>query len=328
MKACKSRIGALLGAITVIFAPSVSFGQAAQDEVLDSIRFSERPDGKSELQTASISFHHPNGAVVDLVGVVHIGDEAYFRQMNQKLSTYDVVLYELVGGPMETRGQQKRDELGLTHLLQRVTQNILGLRYQLEGIDYSQPNFVHADATWEDWDRLMKSRNQNMMTLFKRAMDLENDPAMKQKFEQMGSEEMMAELARAITDFNPDKLKKNLAPMLANSELFIDMIEGEDGTVIISERNKIVMEAIEEQVANGQRRIAVFYGAGHMPDFKKRLEAIGYTQGDTQWLQAWNIGDGSQSLDALGVVENLLKDDYVVESVMGFLRGLLPPETE
>lgn len=307
-------------------SPVIGTSEEAKAEVLDSIRYFERPDGNSELQTAIVSFKHPEGAVVDLVGAVHIGDDAYFRQINQMLSTYDVVLYELVGGPMEDRGKVKRDELGLTHLMQRVTQNILGLKYQLEGIDYSQPNFVHADATWDQWDSLMKTRDQSMATLFQRAMQLENDPAMKEKVESMGSEEMMAQLGQAITEFNPDKLKRNLAPLLADSETFIDMIEGEDGTVLISERNKIVMDAIEDQVANGQKNIAVFYGAGHMPDFEKRLTAIGYTQGDTQWIQAWNIGDGSQPLNGLDVVENLLKDDYVVESVMGFLRGLVPQE--
>tara|TARA_R110002096_G_scaffold147671_30_gene307926 strand:+ start:7528 stop:8508 length:981 start_codon:yes stop_codon:yes gene_type:complete len=326
MKVCKTRSTALLGAITLFASSALGFSQEAKEEVLDSIRYFERPDGHSELQTAIVSFQHPEGAVVDLVGAVHIGDESYFRQINQLLSTYDVVLYELVGGPMEDRGKAQRDELGLTHLMQRVTQNILGLKYQLEGIDYSQPNFVHADATWDQWDSLMKSRDQNMATLFRRAMELEGDPAMKEKVEQMGSEEMMAELGKAITEFNPDKLKKNLAPLLANSETFIDMIEGDDGTVLISERNKIVMKAIEEQVAMGQKKVAVFYGAGHMPDFEKRLTALGYTQGDTQWIQAWDIGDGTTPLNGLDIVENLLKDDYVVESVMGFLRGLVPQE--
>ncbi len=326
MKDCKTRTGALLGAITLFATSGLSFAQNAEGEVLDSIRYFERPDGNSELQTAVVTFEHPDGAVVDLVGAVHIGDQDYFDRINQRLANYDVVLYELVGGPMENRGENNREDLGLTHLIQRLTQNILGLRYQLEGIDYDKPNFVHADATWDQWDHLMKTRNQNMSTLFKRAMALESDPAMKDQIEAMGNEEMMVQLGQAITEFNPDKLKRNLAPMLAQSETFIDMIEGEDGTVIISERNKIVMDAIEEQVSNGQRNIAVFYGAGHMPDFKKRLEAAGYTQGKTEWMQAWNIGDGSAAVSGLDLVENLLKDDYVVESVMGFLRGLVPPE--
>jgi hypothetical protein len=288
---------------------------------VNSIRYFERPDGKAELQTAVISMKNAEGAQVDLVSAVHIADASYFEAMNQRLAAYDVVLYELVGGPMEKRDEQKvTSELGATHLLQRVVQSMLGLRYQLDGIDYSRPNFVHADASWEDWERLNKERDQNMATLFARAMEMQNDPSMKKEMEKMSSEEVFTQILSAVKEFNPDKFKRSLAPLLSESESFVTKLEGKDGTVVISERNKIVMQSVDDQLAKGHRKIAVFYGAGHMPDLKARLEAKGFKESDSQWMSAWNIGNSTASISGLDLLENVLKDDSVVESVISLFR--------
>jgi len=289
---------------------------------IDSIRYIERPDGRAELQTAVISLKNPSGAQVDLVSAVHIADETYFEAMNQLLASYDVVLYELVGGPMEERDENKLSaELSSTHLLQRVVQSMLGLRYQLDGIDYKRPNFVHADATWEEWENLSKEREQNMASLFARAMEMQSDPEMKKEMEKMKSEEVFTQILSAVQEFNPDKFKRSLAPMLSEAEGFVTKLEGKDGTVIITERNKIVMQSVEEQLAKGHRKIAVFYGAGHMPDLQARLEATGFTEAGSQWMSAWNIGNSSAAISGLDLLENVLKDDTVVESVISMFRA-------
>ncbi|MEO0448299.1 MAG: hypothetical protein AAF191_19725 [Verrucomicrobiota bacterium] len=294
-----------------------------KEEVLDSVRFIESADQKSQLQTAVISFHNEGGTVVDLVSVVHIGDERYFDQMNQHLSTYDVVLYEMVGGPMETRDErQVKSEIGMTHLLQRVVQSMLGLKYQLDGIDYSPDNFVHADANWEQWESLMEAKNQSMTTLFTRAMKMQDNEEMKEVLEKMNGEETMGSILSSITEFNPDRFKRSLAPMLSESEAFIQQLEGEDGTVLIAERNKIVMEEVEKQMAAGKRRIGVFYGAGHMPDFKNRLEAIGFEERRSDWMTAWSIGNSQETVSSLDLLENVLKDDAVIEGFITFFREL------
>jgi len=292
-------------------------------EILDSVRFQERTDGTSELQTAVVSFENGDGVIVDLVSVVHIGDEDYFRALNQHLSTYDVVLYEMVGGPMETRDEREvRPELGMTHLLQRVVQSMLGLQYQLDGIDYTPANFVHADADWEQWEALMEAKNQSMATLFTRAMEMQDNEDVQGVLESMNGEETLTGILTALTEFNPEKFKRSLAPLLSESEGFIQTLEGDEGTVLISERNKIVMASVDEQIRQGHRRIGVFYGAGHMPDFKQRLEQIGFEERRTDWMTAWSIGNGQTSLSGLDLMENVLKDDAVIEGFISFFRSL------
>ncbi len=323
---------ASLALTSVLSAQSDEANTAAAVPAVDSIRFVDRPDGRAELQTAVISLKNATGAQVDLVSAVHIGDASYFEALNQLLSSYDVVLYELVGGPMEQRDEQKLNaELGGTHLLQRVVQSMLGLRYQLDGIDYKRPNFVHADATWDDWERLNEEREQTMATLFARALEMQNDPEMKKEMEKMKTEEVFTQILSAVQEFNPDKFKRSLAPLLSEAEGFVTKLEGKDGTVVISERNKIVMNSVEEQLAKGHRKIAVFYGAGHMPDLQSRLETAGFSESGTEWISAWNIGNSASSVSGLDLLENVLKDDSIVESVISIFRafageGFVPPQ--
>jgi len=324
--------GSLIAATSALSAGAVpgsaEAAKPAPEPDRQSIRYVDRPDGRAELQTAVITMRHPSGQQVDLVSAVHIGDETYFEALNQLLAGYDVVLYELVGGPMETRDEKAGTaELGAARLVQRLAQSMLGLSYQLDGIDYKRPNFVHADATWDDWERLTKERNQTMATLFQRAMEMQNDPKMKEEIEKMGSETMFPDLLAAVREFDPAKFKRTLAPMLSEAEGFVTKLEGEDGTVVITERNKIVMQSIEEQLAKGHRKIAVFYGAGHMPDFETRLEALGFREDGREWLAAWNIGGETATVSGLDLLETMLKDDQVVDSVITFFRTFIgePP---
>ncbi len=71
----------------------------AEKEGTDFIRYVSEDAGDS-LQTAIASYVGPTGAVVDLVGAVHIADKKYFESLNTRFKTYDAVLYELVGRPM------------------------------------------------------------------------------------------------------------------------------------------------------------------------------------------------------------------------------------
>ena len=52
------------------------------------------------LQTAVVRFEK-DGTVIDLIGVVHLGDAVYYEALNERLKAYDAVLYEMVGGPHE-----------------------------------------------------------------------------------------------------------------------------------------------------------------------------------------------------------------------------------
>jgi hypothetical protein len=60
-------------------------------------------------------------------------------------------------------------------------------------------------------------------------------------------------------------------------------------TVIVGERNKAAMAALRRALDDGRKEIAVFYGAAHMPDLARQVEAMGFTASDQEWRMAWDL---------------------------------------
>src|SRR3990170_4399613 len=108
---------------------------------------------------------------VDLIGAVHIGDAAYYRQLNEHFKQYDALLYELVapeGTVVERgRGTSNAHPVGI---LQNGIKRLLELDHQLEQIDYTKPNFVHADLTPEQFVQAMEDRNESFLQMYFRLL--------------------------------------------------------------------------------------------------------------------------------------------------------------
>ena len=65
-------------------------------------------------------------------------------------------------------------------------------------------------------------------------------------------------------------LKRVIANQLEMNDT-LAALEGPAGSTLISGRNKIALDVLRKQIAAGKRKIAIFYGGGHMPDMDKHL---------------------------------------------------------
>jgi hypothetical protein len=270
------------------------------------IRFLADDDGDGgALQTSIVTYRNPAGVTVDLVGAVHIADQPYFDGLNKRLGKYDAVLFELVrpkGGGIPGKREAKPDDgnagnaaaeprmpraLGWVGMLQRFLRDNLELRFQLEEIDYDRPHFVHADLELEEFLRMQQERGESFAKLMLQTMlrQLSRDP--------LGTNQpSMAELLMALQA--PDRarqLKLVLARQFHQMEEMMSAFEGPDGSVIITERNKAAIKVLKDRIAQGDRRLAVFYGAGHLPGMEKILTTeMGFQQvGDPVWITAWDL---------------------------------------
>jgi hypothetical protein len=64
---------------------------------------------------------------------------------------------------------------------------------------------------------------------------------------------------------------------------------------------------LENTVASGKKKIAVFYGAAHMPDMSARVKEMGFTPVSVQWNTAWDL---TIRADQPSGAEKLLKEIF------------------
>jgi hypothetical protein len=243
------------------------------------------------LQTAIAKYvpaSRQQGVQIDLVAVVHIGEKAYYERLNKEFEKYDIVLYELVaqeGTKPPKSGEQKSDNP--LAMLQQGMKYFLRLEHQLEVVDYGKANFIHADLSPEGMRRAMKERGDNEMTVF---LGVVADFLRKKN---LGTDKPAPQTPDiSLNDLlNPTKFKRMMAQQFEDTGG--DVVLGRTvNQLLVEDRNKACMKVLQQQLAAGKKKIAIFYGAAHMPDFDKRLkEDFGMKRTTSAWIDAWSLAD-------------------------------------
>jgi len=274
----------LIGGSPATAAP----GEPADDGF---IRFTET-DSKAELQTASVHYTHPDGTTLDLIGVVHIGDQAYYDTLDAQFEKYDALLYEMVGGapdkPLTKKDLQKNKKNPL-RFFQLLIAGMMQLEFQLDHIDYTAKNFVHADMDMKTFQRRQKEKGETIFSLLEKSMQAQQAAA------KPGDDEL--DFAAMFNVFNEegsaDGTKLILGRQFHKIESLLSGMEGTEGSVLVGERNLVALKILKRERAAGKKSLAIFYGAAHLLDFDKRLrENLGFERGATIWLTAWDIEKG------------------------------------
>ncbi len=270
------RILALL--LALFLAPSV-FAD-------DFVRFADgATSADGALQTAWAVYTHPDSDVdIVLYGVVHIADAAYYERVQAHLDSHDIVLFE---GVSPTEGIEPDETMKMIGKMQTVMGELLGLQFQKDGIDYTRTNLVHADMTQGE---LLEAVDGDMSKLFPMAGLLENG-ALKQILPML---ENGLGFLKPMMDSQPemrDGLKRQMAGQLSGTDM--GAMGGAMQEVLIEARNEVAMEVLHETLkTTSSGTVSLFYGAAHMPDFEKRLAAMGYSLSEKHWMSAWSIGAG------------------------------------
>jgi hypothetical protein len=263
------------------------------------IRFTEDAT-RGRLETSVTRYENTDGVAVDFVGAVHLADPTYYKGLNTLFKDYGVVLYEMVGGEQggDPGGQAEAapaddPTANLLRGAQMMITNLLKLQHQFAGIDYKAENFVHADLSWKKFRALQEEKGESFASLLQKAMQAELE--VKGKDDAKDGDADPSDLSTLMTllgslrSGDTSDLKLMMARQFCHAEEVIGAFEGEEGSVIIAERNKVVLAAIAEQMKKGKKKIAVFYGAGHYPDMEKRLIEQGFKRTKHAWRTAWDI---------------------------------------
>jgi hypothetical protein len=211
----------------------------------------------------------------------------------------------------------KREKSNPLSMLQDVMKNVLDLDSQVEQIDYTRKNFVHADLSPEKMAEAMKERGDDGLTI---ALSVAADILRKQNLEELKKQKEPAKGKKdKDEDDEPDLLSMLLDPQAA-LKLKRQMAEqfeasGEDGglgptigNILVADRNKACLKVLQKEMAKGKKKIGIFYGAAHMPDFEKRLgEDFDLKKDKVEWLTAWDLKKRASVPPILKLLEQLDK---------------------
>lgn len=246
---------------------------------------------KGSLDTAVRKFVGENGVCVDLVGAIHVAEKSYYKELNKLFEDYDVVLYEVVAeeGTRPEPSDDDKKPSSVIGFAQYQFANLLGLVHQLEYIDYKKENMVHADLSPKEFDEAMKARNDGFAAWYFREMGFSmarNNPN--------DSDASDSKIIMALFKKNRKRaLKDAMADQFASMDSELAMKGNSDGTSIITDRNNRVLEKLREVLKDGsKKKIAIFYGAAHLPEFSEKLQSdfnMKPQDDQTIWLKAWKF---------------------------------------
>jgi hypothetical protein len=169
--------------------------------------------------------------------------------------------------------------------------DLLELEFQLNAIHYRRPNMVHADMSPEQFSKSMEDRGESFLGIFLRLMG----HALATQSTDGGSVDDV-QLLLALFDTNRALvLKRLMAEQFQDMEGSVWAIGGPQGSTLIQERNKVALQVLRQQLGRGKKRIAIFYGAGHLGDFEQRLrDDFDLVPISTRWLVAWDLKGGKR----------------------------------
>ena len=169
-------------------------------------------------------------------------------------------------------------------MIQQEMQDLLQLQHQMDEIDYTRKNFRHADLDFGEFSAALAELG--LFNIDAVAVLRGIGPAM--------VDAMGLQAALASTDANlVNRVRWILGQMMAKSvsQLAIlgvhDIEKPED--LILGARNDEAWKILGSSLEEGWRRTAIFYGAAHLPDLRRRLLEAGWVFEAIEWIPAWKI---------------------------------------
>jgi hypothetical protein len=268
----------------------------AAESMSDYIRVS-RQDGKVHpvsLDTPIITFaNKKKGIEVTLVGAVHIADKKYYDELNEEFKKYDAVLFELVVDE-KSKNKDKLDKKIFDRKknssykdIQSSIGDFLDLSHQVDHIDYRAVNMIHADLTMEEFLRRVSERGDLFTVIINEYMSA----AAGMNDGNSNELELQGRLIGSLLASNPAlSLKRNIARIFTSDMGDASKYLPKDGSAIISDRNEAALKILKKEIKKGTKKIAIFYGCAHLPEFAASLKNdLKLKKTETKWIVAWDL---------------------------------------
>ena len=286
----------LLFGCLVFFLPAIAVvaeGPVSAEKCSDFFRIVQKEGKRTpySFDTAVVRFADRKKEVaVDLIAAVHIGDKEYYEELNELFKQYDSVLYELVaeeGTRINRKEIEERKKKNVLTGFQSGMGETLNLEFQLTHVDYTAENFVHADLSPDEFAKRVAERGDLLQTLYRMLVH-----GMSKGSEGADAElKLQGRMLGTLFSSNPSLSLKRLFAREMFSQMDDSMwVIGGDGSAIITDRNKAALKVLRERIDKGDKKIAIFYGGAHHPEFAASLKKeFRMAPVQTTWIIAWDL---------------------------------------
>ena len=284
-----------LGLVSLFFVCIQSTQFAHAQEASRFIRFVPGvSDWNGELQTSIISFSDSLGTKLDLVSAVHLGDKEYYEQLNEEFRNKDIVLYELIAETGQgSNSNSMQTGFSPISFIQKAMGSFLELSFQLEQIDYSPRNFIHADLNPSQLKKAMAVKDQNLFSTLITLAAAQSANGERTGASQITNNPLdFMSLLNALTSGDHINSLKYLVGEELGKAGGLRLTEGVENQIpILGGRNRAVINRLAEAISDSANQsIAIFYGAAHMPGIERSItEELGFERESQRWLPAWQI---------------------------------------
>jgi len=285
--------------------------------------------GGRVLQIASRTLVSPEkqGSSVTLLGVSHLGNKTYYKEIQKKLDRADLVLFEGVGfGDKVPKKNEGRSNA--VSEMQLSLARSMGLVFQLEAIRYDRAHFRNSDLSTEALMTRLKGGPLKAGRSGKNGSEGKSEKGDQRSKELMealsGNSFVLNFLGKALSFFGKDPkfralMKLAIVETLGAIEGDVTRLAESSGPdmekfmkVLLEDRNTIVFRDLRKVLKgkNPPKEIVVFYGAAHMPDLEKRLvEKLGFQSKRDDWLVAFGVNPKEAGLSAfqVGLVRKMIR---------------------
>ena len=263
---------------------------------------SEYGDHYCKVQTFT---HTKTGKKVTLIGMIHTADQEFYRNVDQILDQQDIILEEGIHG-LQSFGVHKYFSKYIFYTMKRFNylQELSSQSHTLK----DRENTVLADMSSDEFAAEGSIITPIIQLISLPVMIAATEPYYIFEKSRKGLVSIVSDDARnEMTAYNRHLTLSNLDLADGSSETFLPGI--------ISSRNVKLIEKLEEQIKKEEiNKVAIPWGASHLPSLEVDLLASGYTKDEKhQWLQTIGVKSFLESPDKFQQSSFYMGIPYLIE---------------
>lgn len=250
----------------------------------------------ARLELASKTYSNPaQGLTVTLLAAIHFAQDQFYERQMEIARQSSCTLYEGKGLDkigIEWNCQPLPAKVNRSHHFSIIAKSY-NLSLQLEKIDHSYVNFVHADFSFQEECPKLEERLRD----FAEFIEHYNN-----KYDEQGKKSELNDGYEYYINIQINNQKqiplKSLIESLEKQTNNIETLLKEQGEDFYSrefmQRNNIVLDKFAQQAAmatpENPKHIIIFYGAGHMPYFEAELrQKYNLRFQSEEWISSCNF---------------------------------------